>query len=152
MTPVLSKEAGKFSFRVPQYDIEFPCDRTGRIDSLVPVNPNHGFMTVENGAIGYGWLLDATMQPAYLDGSGFVFCKPTSRRGLCHCGFRLSVRDLPKGNYSITNWVVFSNSGAASFALDNAAECLKNMASLFVGEAPAAFFNQLTKARKFRKN
>ncbi len=152
MTPVLSKNAEKFTFRVPQYGIEFPCDRGGSIDSLVPVNPNHGFMTVENGAIGYGWLLDATMQSAYLDGSGFVFCKPTKRKGLCHCGFRLSVCDLPKGNYSITNWVVFSNSGAASFALDNAAECLKNMASVSVGEEKAGFSNQLTKTRKFRKN
>jgi hypothetical protein len=152
MTPVLSKNADKFTFRVPQHDIEFQCDRPGKIDSLVPINPNQAFMTVENGAIGYGWLLDASMQSTYLDGSGFVFCKPTNRKGLCHCGFRLSMCDLPKGDYSITNWVVFSNSGAASFALENAADCLKNMASIAVGESSAGFSNQLTKSRKFRKN
>jgi hypothetical protein len=151
MTPIISNESKTFSFRVPQYDIAFPCDKYTSIDTLVPINPNHGFMTVENGAIGYGWYLDANMQPAYLDGSGFVFCKPTRPKGLCHCGFRLSVCDLPKGYYSITNWVVFSNSGAAAFALDNASECLKSMAPIAVGTAPAVSCNQLTKVRKFKK-
>ena len=151
MTPVINNKSEKFSFRVPQYDIAFQCGKNERIDSLVPINPNHGFMTVENGAVGYGWLLEATMQPAYLDGSGFVFRKPTERKGLCHCGFRLSVCDLPKGNYAITNWVVFSNSGAAAFALDNAADCLKNMAAISVPPASAGYFNQLTKVGKFRK-
>jgi hypothetical protein len=61
------------------------------------------------------------------------------------------VRDLPKGSYAITNWVVFSNSGAAAFALDNAAECLKNMAALSVGPEGAASVNQLTKSMKYRK-
>jgi hypothetical protein len=151
MTPVLTGETKRFSFRVPQYDVDFQCGKNARVDSIVPINPNHGFMTVENGAVGYGWLLDATMQPAYLDGSGFVYSKPTRRKGLCHCGFRLSVRDLPKGSYAITNWVVFSNSGAAAFALDNAAECLKNMAALSVGPEGAASVNQLTKSMKYRK-
>jgi hypothetical protein len=121
------------------------------VDTIVPINPNHGFMTVENGAIGYGWLLDADMAPAYLDGSGFVFCKPTQRKGLCHCGFRLSVCDLPKGRYSITNWVVFSHNGAAAFALDNAAECLKTMASVSIDSAVGGYVNQLTKVMKFKK-
>ena len=151
MTPVLNNGAGTFSFGVPQYDISFQCGKKERIDSLVPINPNHGFMTVENGAIGYGWLLSATMQPAYLEGSGFIYRKPTPRKGLCHCGYRLSVCDLPKGYYSISNWVLFSNSGAAAFALDNAAECLKNMAAIAVEMSPASSFNQLAKPLRFMK-
>jgi hypothetical protein len=151
MTPVLNEASDKFSFRVPQYDIAFQCGKKERVDTLVPINPNHGFMTVENGAIGYGWLLEADMAPAYLDESGFVFCKPTNRKGICHCGFRLSVCDLPKGRYSITNWVVFSHNGAAAFALDNAAECLKTMASISIEPTIGGYVNQLKKVMKFKK-
>jgi hypothetical protein len=151
MTPVIAKNSGAFSFRVPQYDIVFRFDKNKDVDSIVPVNPNHNFMTVENGAIGYGWLLDASMQEAYLEGSGYVYRNPTERNGLCHCGFRLSLRDLPKGDYSITNWIVFSNNGAAAFALDNQAEWLKNTAAIAVGSSLEKHFNQLTKVKKHMK-
>ncbi len=151
MTPVIRKGTERFSFKVPQHDIAFHFDNERTIDSIMPVNPNRGFMTVENGAIGYGWLLDATMQETYLEGSGYVFRKPTPREGLCHCGFRLSVRDLPKGYYSITNWVVFSNSGTAAFALDDAADCLTNKAAIAVGPFSADYVNQLTKVKKYKK-
>jgi len=59
-------------------------------------------MTVDNGSIGYGWLLDATMQENYLGGSGYVFHSLPEPKGLAYCGYRLSVRDLPKGTYLIT--------------------------------------------------
>ena len=149
MTPVINENGRHFSFRVPQNDIAFSFNGNGRIDTLVPVNPNHGFMTVDNGAAGYGWLLEANMQEAYLDGSGYVFCRPTQRTGLGHCGFRLAVRDLPKGYYLITNWVLFSKSGAAAFALEDAYDCVKNKAVIKVGARSGPLYNQLTKAQKY---
>ena len=149
MTPVINDNALHFSFKVPQNDIVFPFKGPGRIDTLVPINPNHGFMTVDNGAAGYGWVLDANLQEAYLDGSGYVFCRPGQRRGLGHCGYRLVVRDLPKGYYLITNWVLFSKSGAAAFALEDAYDCVKNKAVIKVGAGPGTLYNQLTKAQKY---
>jgi len=151
MTPVIRKGEDRFSFRVPKYDIAFSFLGNRSIDSLIPVNPNHGFMTVDNGATGYGWLLDANMQETYLSGSGYVFRKPSDRRGLCDCGFRLAVRDLPKGGYLISNWVLFSNNGAAAFALEDAGECIKNKAEIMFRHSPALYYNQLTKNQKFKK-
>lgn len=151
MTPVINDNARDFSFKVPQNDILFSFKGAGSIDTLVPINPNHGFMTVDNGAAGYGWVLDANMQETYLDGSGYVFCRPGQRRGLGHCGFRLAVRDLPKGYYLITNWVLFSNSGAAAFALEDAYDCVKNKAVIKVGGNVGPMYNQLTKAQKYLK-
>ena len=152
MTPVIKKDVKNFSFRVPKYDILFPLDRDKAIDSLVCVNPNHGFMAVDNGATGYGWLLDANMQEAYLDGSGYVFHKPSSRSGLCDCGFRLAVRDLPKGNYLISNWVLFSGNGAASVALETSGNSIRNRAEIKIRNSGEVLYNQLTKNRKFKKN
>jgi len=151
MTPVINDNARDFSFKVPQNDILFSFKGAGSIDTLVPINPNHGFMTVDNGAAGYGWVLDANMPQAYLDGSGYVFCRPGQRRGLGHCGFRLAVRDLPKGYYLITNWVLFSNSSAAAFALEDAYDCVKNKAVIKVGGNVGPMYNQLTKAQKYLK-
>ena len=151
MTPVIREGAHHFSFRVPRYHMVFPFDRAPRRDTLVPLNPNHSFMTVDNGTTGYGWLLDANMQAEYLGGSGYVFCQPSDRKGLCHCGFRLAVRDLPKGDYRITNWVVFSNSGAAAFALEDASDCIGSMAPITLQGSPAVCYNQLTKNQKYKK-
>ena len=149
MTPVINDSARHFSFRVPQNDILFSFNGSRKIDTLVPINPNHSFMTVDNGAAGYGWVLEANMQEAYLGGSGYVFCRPTDRAGLAHCGYRLAVRDLPKGYYLITNWVLFSRSGAAAFALEDAYDCVKNKAVIKVGARSGLLFNQLTKAQKY---
>jgi hypothetical protein len=149
MTPVINDNARHFSFRVPQNDIVFPFNGTKRIDTLVRVSPNHGFMTVDDGAAGYGWVLEANMQETYLDGSGYVFCRPSPRNGLGHCGYRLAVRDLPKGYYLITNWVLFSKSVAAAFALEDAYDCVKNKAIIKVGSRKDLLYNQLTKAQKY---
>jgi hypothetical protein len=109
-------------------------------------------MAVDNGATGYGWLLDANMQEAYLDGSGYAFHKPSSRSGLCDCGFRLAVRDLPKGNYLISNWVLFSGNGSASVALETSGNSIRNRAEIKIGNSGEVLYNQLTKNRKFKKN
>jgi len=54
-------------------------------------------MTVDNGAadtVGPGREHAGT----YLDGSGYVFLPAGPKaRPVWHCGFRLAVRDLPKG-------------------------------------------------------
>jgi len=151
MTPVIRKGNERFTFRVPQYDIAFSFKGRQAVDSLVPANPNRKLMTIDNGTTGYGWLLDANMQEEYIQGSGYVVRKPSQREGLCDCGFRLTVRDLPKGNYLITNWVLFSNSAAAPFALEQAGECITNRARIFTRQAPGALYNQLTKHFPFKK-
>ena len=40
---------------------------------------------------------------------------------MAECGYRLTVRDLPKGNYEIVNWVLFSKNLLAPFCRDLAA-------------------------------
>lgn len=149
MTPVINENARNFSFRVPQNDLVFSFKGSESIDTLVAINPNHGFMTVDNGVAGYGWVLEANMQEAYLEGSGYVFCRPSQRAGLGHCGYRLTVRDLPKGYYLITNWVLFSKSNAAAFALEDTYDCVKNKAVITIGARPGQLYNQLTKAQKY---
>jgi hypothetical protein len=149
MTPVIHEKARNYTFRVPQNDIAFPLNGLGVIDTLIPLNPNHGYMTVDNGSSGYGWLLEASMQETYLEGSGYVLCSPPERKGLAYCGYRLSVRDLPKGHYLITNWVLFSKSGAAAFALEDTYDCIKNKATIITDGRGGPFANQLTKAQKF---
>ncbi|HEX7510473.1 MAG TPA: hypothetical protein VF335_04180, partial [Chitinivibrionales bacterium] len=151
MTPVIDTGCRLFSFRAPQYDIAFPFKGARRIDSLVAANPNHGLMTVHNGSTGYGWLLDANMQETYLQGSGFVMRKPSERGGLCDCGFRLTVRDLPKGDYLITNWVLFSSGVAAPFALDEAAQGISDKAKMYTRPASTVWYNQLTKHFPIKK-
>jgi hypothetical protein len=149
MTPVIHQQARNYTFRVPQNDIAFPLNGKAAVDTLIPLNPNHGYMTVDNGSSGYGWLLEASMQETYLDGSGYVFCRPSDRAGLAHCGYRLTVRDLPKGHYLITNWVLFSKSGAAAFALEDTYDCIKNKAVITTEGQSGPLYNQLTKAQKF---
>jgi hypothetical protein len=37
-----------------------------------------------------------------------VLRRPSKRGGVAECGFKLAIRDLPKGDYDIINWVFFS--------------------------------------------
>jgi hypothetical protein len=149
MTPVLRSEAAGFSFDVPSQGISLAFTGTKKTDTLISVNPNHSCMAVHNASIGYGWLLDAAMDPRYLDGSGYLFKSPSERGGIGHCGFRLTVRDLPKGYYLIGNWVLFSRAGVGSLT-ESCNHVVKN-ALISVSGNPITFYNQLSNVKEFRK-
>ena len=107
MTPVIKKHAGpEFSFRIPQSGFSAGISGTP-LDTMIRLIPNNKFMAVTDGLNGYGWLLQAKIADSLLEGSSFVFRRPSSRSGSAECGFRMTIRDLPKGYYEITNWVMF---------------------------------------------
>jgi hypothetical protein len=108
MLPTI-REAGRgFVFSAPSENLSFPADGPP-IDTLHPAMPLRKIFTLRRGRAGYGWVLDATMPPEHTEGSGFIMRRPSSRPGgIAECGFRLSVKDVPKGNYYITNTVLFS--------------------------------------------
>jgi len=106
MAPVIKKRAENFSFKIPQ--ASFSENIKGySIDTMINLNPNHRFMGVTDGLSGYGWVLQATIPDSLLEGSGFLFSRPSSRSGAADCGFRIKIRDLQKGHYYISNWVIF---------------------------------------------
>ncbi|MCL2690130.1 MAG: hypothetical protein FWE57_09850 [Chitinispirillia bacterium] len=108
MTPVLREEASSFKFSAADRSFTFPI-AGDKIDTLHSAIVNDKFFTVSNNSLGYGWLLSTNMNPAHLAGSGFVMRRPSNRRGgIAECGFRLAVRDVPKGSYRINNKVFFS--------------------------------------------
>jgi len=113
MTPVIRAEGKAYAFCAPKHDIRFGLGFPDAVDTLVPVIPNNSFMRVDNGTTGYGWLLATSMPDDLLDGSGYVVRRPSERGGIAHCGYRLTLRDLPRGSYLITNWVLFSLTGLA---------------------------------------
>lgn len=149
MTPVFTDNAKDFTFEVPSRNISFPLGTQDRTDTLIQKNPNHSCMTAHNGTMGYGWFLDAGMEERFLDGSGYCVSVPSERFGIGHCGFRLTVRDLPKGYYLIGNWVLFSRNGIGG--LLDACDRLADMATLTVRGDPASYRNQLGKVMPFRK-
>jgi hypothetical protein len=149
MTPVFTDNARDFSFEVPSHHLTFPLGTKDRIDTLIQKNPNHSCMTVHNNVLGYGWLLDAAMEESMLGGSGYCVSIPSERFGIGHCGFRLTVRDLPKGYYLIGNWVLFSKNGIGG--LLEACDCLSVMAGLTIAGNPGNYCNQLGKIMPFRK-
>ncbi|MBN1129776.1 MAG: hypothetical protein JXA71_12355 [Chitinispirillaceae bacterium] len=106
MTPVLHKEAGKFRFMVPSLGFLEPVSARS-VDTLIQVVPDKGYL-VSDGTKGYGWITRINADPSLLSGSGYVLRRPTKRQGIAECGFKLTVRDLPRGNYDILNWVFFS--------------------------------------------
>jgi len=138
MTPVIRDAGRRFGFAVPSGKLYFPlgnvnagptshrqqapqrmpetvdkrvcgCLDADSSDWFCQLMPLRRMFTLTNGDVGYGWILDATMQPEHISGSGFILRRPGTRKtGIAECGFRLTVRDVPKGNYYITNWVLFS--------------------------------------------
>jgi hypothetical protein len=108
MTPVIREAGRRFAFAVPSKKLYFPV-AGDKLDTLHQSMPLRKMFTLKSGATGYGWILDATTPPEHISGSGFVMRRPSTKgTGLAECGFRLTVRDVPKGNYYITNWVLFS--------------------------------------------
>jgi hypothetical protein len=106
MTPVLNKESSNFRFIVPS------CDFTEKftaksVDTLINTIPDKGYI-VSDGIKGYGWITQINADPSVLSGSGYILRRPSKRGGIAECGFKLTVRDLPRGSYDIINWVFFS--------------------------------------------
>jgi hypothetical protein len=106
MTPVLNKESSKFRFIVPSCN--FTEKLTAKsVDTLINSVPDKGYI-VSDGIKGFGWITQVNVDPSLLSGSGYVLRRPSKRGGIAECGFKLTVRDLPKGSYNIINWVFFS--------------------------------------------
>ncbi len=109
MTPVINDAGAGFGFSVPRLGVHMPFDTTASVDTLVPVVPQNTFFSVDNDRQGYGWLLETSIDRGHLEGSGYLFVSPSPRGGIGHCGLRLGLTDLPKGYYTITNWVLFAS-------------------------------------------
>lgn len=106
MTPILNKESSRFRFIVPSLDFVEKITAKS-VDTLLKAVPDQGFL-VSDGIKGYGWITRVEADPALLAGSGYVLRRPSKRGGVAECGFKLAIRDLPKGDYDIINWVFFS--------------------------------------------
>ena len=110
MTPVIRWEVAdkNFHFTVPGigYSRDLSSGRA-RMDTLIRVLPDKGYV-VSDSRQGYGWITRVGVDSSLLSGSGYVMRRPSKRGGMAECGFRLTVRDLPKGNYDVVNWVIFS--------------------------------------------
>ena len=121
MTPVIRKEVADkcFHFLIP--GIGYFCDlSSGRatIDTLIRTMPDNGYV-VSDGRQGYGWITHVEVDSSVLSGSGYIMRRPSKRHGeLAECGLRLTVRDLPKGNYEVINWVIFSKHSLDSSSRD----------------------------------
>jgi hypothetical protein len=108
MCPVVKKK-DKFQFKVPEIHETEMLSSDKPLDTMIEVNPNNRFFAVTNGNIGYGWILQALIENRYLGGSCFVFRRPSVReQNSADCGYKMMIRDLPKGIYEINNWVLFS--------------------------------------------
>ncbi len=144
MTPVISAQGKKYAFTVPKHLVTIPLGSPEPVDTLIPAVPNNGFMSVHNGTTGYGWVLQTTMPDSLLGGSGYLLNRPSSRSGIAECGFRLSINDLPRGDYLITNWVMFSSDGPAG--LLDAARGIENNARIIIN-GKRSFSNRFTRVR-----
>lgn len=106
MTPVLNKESSQFRFMVPSLDFVEKFSLKS-VDTLIMTIPDKVYL-VSDGVKGYGWITQINVDSSKLSGSGYVLRRPSSRSGIAECGFKMTVRDLPKGSYDIINWVFFS--------------------------------------------
>ncbi|KMQ50657.1 hypothetical protein CHISP_2508 [Chitinispirillum alkaliphilum] len=129
MTPVMGAQGNHFTFKIPQIGFARPFS-AGTTDTLLELNPDQELFTVTNGSSGYGWLLQTTMDSSLLEGSGFVFRKPSSRGGIGESGYRLTVRNVPRGYYHIVNWVIFSTGSRESIA--QGARALSEPVKIFI--------------------
>jgi hypothetical protein len=108
MTPVIKSGVKGFTFSIPDAGFNGKIDEK-KTDTLINLIPNGRFMSVTDGNKGYGWVLQSDIKDSLFQGSGFVFRIPSKRNGIADCGFRFTMKDLAKGNYQITNWVLFSD-------------------------------------------
>lgn len=108
MTPVLSDAARGAVFAVPRHGLSALLPAGAATDTLMAAAPDSTLFRVERAGQGYGWLLTTSIGRDWLNGSGYALASPSPRGGIGHCGYRLSLTDLPRGYYRITNWVLFS--------------------------------------------
>jgi hypothetical protein len=137
MTPVVRDVKG-FKFRVPGTTLAL--SGTAKLDTTIDKMPNNEFMSVSDGSRGYGWVLQAKIAESYIDGSSFVFRRPSTRNGYAECGYRLLFQDLQKGYYEITNWVLFQSSQNEVFQKDYEAVLKPSMVNTRSGD----FINKLS--------
>ncbi len=109
MSPVIDSAGIPFTISVPECRIAENVSGKEPVDHLTPCAPEGKMFTFLNQKhLGYGWLLQSDL-PGPSEGSGFVFRRPSSRGGYAEFGYRLTLRDIPRGRYAITNWVLFSS-------------------------------------------
>lgn len=117
MTPVLAPEGKQYRFSVPECGVAEIIGGNDPLDTIFSCQHNRSLMTVSDGKHGYGWLLRTSIANSLLGGSGIVFRRPSSRPGgVAECGYRLVIRNLPRGYYDITNWVLFPSSDFSAVA------------------------------------
>jgi hypothetical protein len=108
MTPVIDTAGAAFFFNVPDCNFREPLRTPEQNDTLVLCRPAGRLFTVGDGSDGYGWLLTTNIPDSSMTGSGFVVRRTLQRTGIAACGFRLELRDVARGRYTITNQVLFS--------------------------------------------
>ncbi|MBN2189498.1 MAG: hypothetical protein JW699_08585 [Chitinispirillaceae bacterium] len=109
MTPVIRSEVAERNFRFIVPDAGYTCNLSSgraRMDTLIRVSPDRGYV-ISDGRQGYGWITRVGVDDSLLAGSGYIMRRPSKRSGMAECGLKLTVRDLPKGNYDVVNWVLF---------------------------------------------
>lgn len=89
---------------------KFSCalNTTVSLDTIFPMAPWSRVLSVNDGRLGYGWVLQTTIPVQSLNGSGTLVKTSSEPRKTAKCGYRLNVDEVEKGYYEITNWVLFS--------------------------------------------
>jgi hypothetical protein len=109
MIPLLN-HLKAFDFTISEVNYTKNLFDLSHVDTVINYNPNNGHMVVTNGKSGYVWKLETNINDSLLNGSGFVVRQPSKRETAnIDCGYKLIIKDLPKGYYTITNWILFSN-------------------------------------------
>jgi hypothetical protein len=85
-----------------------PLNTAVTMDTVFPIAPWNSVLSVNNGRLGYGWVLQTTIPVQSLSGSGMLVKTFSERPKTAECGYRLNVDEVEKGYYEITNWVLFS--------------------------------------------
>jgi hypothetical protein len=115
MSPVIDRAGGPFTFSIDGTSCRFSAKPGGggTIDTLVACTPDRTPFSLLEAGRGFGWMLSTDMPGTSSGGSGFIFRRPSSRSGIADCGFKLMIRDVPRGRYRITNWICFTREGQA---------------------------------------
>jgi hypothetical protein len=106
MAPVVKTEVSGLVY-TDNDKFRCPLNTAVLLDTIFPVVPWNRVLSVNDGRIGYGWVLQTTIPVQSLSGS-CTLVKTSSERKTTECGYRLNVDEVEKGYYEITNWVLFS--------------------------------------------
>lgn len=132
MAPVIDTSGSSFTFAAPGCGFTMPLKRKLRSDTVLYCQPVNRMFTLDNGRCGYGWMLSTTMDTSTLQGSGFVLGTIESQnQSLTTCGYRLEIRDVERGKYTLLNRVLFQSvKGQGITELYNS---LQNPATIRIG-------------------